>query len=648
MRRLRFDIDNSDSPSSVWISPLDDYAFVTLQGNKQVVIIDLIKGEIMSRIGVGAAAQGQAYDPTSGRLFIHNFLDRSVTVYEIAAFLRSGRLPEGPAQTLRTVANEQLAAEVLTGKQIFYNASDERMALESYISCASCHLDGGHDGRTLDFHGRGEGFRNTTDLRGRRGTGHGRVHWTANFDEIQDFEHDIRAAFGGTGFMSDADFARANTSLGAKKAGKSAALDALAAYVTSLDATPRSPYRAGDGSMTAVAVRGAEVFKRLDCASCHSGSDFTDSATGATHDVGTIGPNSGNRLGAELTGIDTPTLLGVWATAPYLHDGSAANLEAVFATGPSNGDHGVARGITADDRADLVAFLRQLETGDTNPGQTEPEPVQQQGFHGSPLLIAATGTTRIEAEEYDLGGEGIAYHDVDSTNNGGAYRTDAVDIETTRDAGGGHNVGWIANGEWMEYAINVAAAGTYDVELRVARGSNGGSWLRVVTSDNESGVATVPSTGGWQSWTTVSTRVELSAGPQSLPVYLGGGINFNWLSLTPVAVAGLNGPIQEQNGLVAIELADYDRHEATSEHAWEPIIGLADTAGEALVAAPNLGANLGDSIAGPHLVYHVEFATAGTWYLWLRAWGTSESNNSCHVGLNGQPASFGRWGLGLV
>ena len=70
------------------------------------------------------------------------------------------------------------------------------------------------------------------------------MHWTANFDEIQDFEHDIRAAFGGTGFMTDAQFntGTRNTPLGDPKAGLSADLDALAAYVTSLNRRPgRAP-----------------------------------------------------------------------------------------------------------------------------------------------------------------------------------------------------------------------------------------------------------------------------------------------------------------------------------------------------------------------------------------------------------------------
>ena len=82
------------------------------------------------------------------------------------------------------------------------------------------------------------------------------------------------------------------------------------------------------------------------------------------------------------------------------------------------------------------------------------------GNSGSPWAIAASGTTRIQAENFDTGGEGVAYHDTDAANSGGQYRpSEGVDIETTTDAGGGSNVGWVNGGEWLEYTVNVAAGG---------------------------------------------------------------------------------------------------------------------------------------------------------------------------------------------
>ncbi|MCB1033601.1 MAG: hypothetical protein KDD47_07185, partial [Acidobacteria bacterium] len=153
-------------------------------------------------------------------------------------------------------------------------------------------------------------------------------------DEIQDFENDVRNAFGGQGFLSDADFAATSDPLGAPKTGLSADLDALAAYVISLDAgsIPRSPFRGAGGELTAEGLAGRAVFQSMNCTTCHAGVEFTDSTVGTAtlHDVGTIRTSSGQRIGGPLTGLDTPTLSGLWNTAPYFHDGSAPDLEDVF------------------------------------------------------------------------------------------------------------------------------------------------------------------------------------------------------------------------------------------------------------------------------------------------------------------------------
>ena len=66
--------------------------------------------------------------------------------------------------TLNAVGTEKLAPNVLLGKQLFYDARDTRLARDRYMSCASCHNDGGHDGRVWDLTGFGEGLRNTINL----------------------------------------------------------------------------------------------------------------------------------------------------------------------------------------------------------------------------------------------------------------------------------------------------------------------------------------------------------------------------------------------------------------------------------------------------------------------------------------------------
>ncbi len=341
----RLDIDNSESPTSVAFSPIGDWAFVTLQGNNQVAVYDnfaLNAGASKTtrwRFNTGLAPQGQVFDPVSRKLFVNNFMSREISIHDLTSFLAQGARADSVVKTA-AVSSEKLTPNILAGKQIFYNASlkssngEDAIGRDTYISCATCHNDGGQDGRVWDFTQRGEGFRNSIDLRGRNGMGHGNVHWSANFDEIQDFENDIREHFGGTGLIAAAIV---STPLGTPKAGQSIMLDNLSAYISSLgrETVPKSPHRAANGMLSASGTAGQLIFNSQNCVSCHGGGQLTDSVGGIgvapiLHDVGTLRTTSGGRLAAVLPGIDTPTLAGIHATAPYFHDGSAAALEDVF------------------------------------------------------------------------------------------------------------------------------------------------------------------------------------------------------------------------------------------------------------------------------------------------------------------------------
>jgi endoglucanase len=146
-----------------------------------------------------------------------------------------------------------------------------------------------------------------------------------------------------------------------------------------------------------------------------------------------------------------------------------------------------------------------------------------------------TGTLRIQAEDFDTGGQGVAYNDTDSANQGGQYRTDeSVDIETTSDTGGGYNVGWTADGEWLEYSIFVPEPGFYDLGLRVAS-PNTGCTARVICYNlDKTGTWTIPNTGGAQIWTTITKQVFLEFGRQKLRFeILTGDFNLNWIELSP-------------------------------------------------------------------------------------------------------------------
>lgn len=154
------------------------------------------------------------------------------------------------------------------------------------------------------------------------------------------------------------------------------------------------------------------------------------------------------------------------------------------------------------------------------------------GNGGSAWSVASSGARRIEAENFDTGGQGVAYNDTDVANTGGAYRTsERVDIQTTTDSGGGYNVGWINSGEWLEYTINVASSGDHSLRIRSAGTATGQVRVSFNGSD-KTGAITTPNTGNWQSFSTTTKTVSLSSGTQVVRVaFEGGKINLNWIEL---------------------------------------------------------------------------------------------------------------------
>lgn len=344
-----------------------DYLYLAMRGSRTVERLDRFSGnQSGTLVDTGRAVEGLALSRDERYLFVNATLDRVMKVYDVSDM---SVLPR-PIAVIPLVDVEPLAPEILLGKQLFNDSADPRLSREGYIACAHCHLEGDSDHRTWDFSDRGEGLRQTISLLGRRGLGHGPLHWSANFDEGQDFEADLRDSFGGLGLMSDADF-HAGTraeSLGDSKAGLSADLDALDAYMTSLSDHIPSPYRESDGALTTSAQRGREVFlsAEVGCVECHApplltDSQFLEDGRPLLHDVGTLSARSGARLGLPLSGLDTPTLHGLWHSAPYLHDGSAATLREVLIDANPTDAHGVTSGLSETQLTDLEAYLLSLD-----------------------------------------------------------------------------------------------------------------------------------------------------------------------------------------------------------------------------------------------------------------------------------------------
>ncbi|MFN6946498.1 MAG: carbohydrate-binding protein, partial [Cytophagaceae bacterium] len=151
----------------------------------------------------------------------------------------------------------------------------------------------------------------------------------------------------------------------------------------------------------------------------------------------------------------------------------------------------------------------------------------QSPYGGTPASIPGI----IQAERYDLGGQGVAYNDLTPGNSGNVFRNDDVDIEVCSDQGGGYNVGWIAAGEWLEYTVNVATARNYNLTARVASTNAGGSFRVLMDGVDISGPITVPNTGGWQDWESVTIEnIALTAGEKVMRITMDGSwFNINYV-----------------------------------------------------------------------------------------------------------------------
>ncbi len=166
---------------------------------------------------------------------------------------------------------------------------------------------------------------------------------------------------------------------------------------------------------------------------------------------------------------------------------------------------------------------------------TTPATAPQSPYPG-PNPMAVPGT--IEAENFDNGGEGVAYHDTDNVNQAGSYRSTGVDISACSE--GGYNLGYTHAGEWLEYTVNVSTAGLYDVEARITGAYNGtGNFHIEFNGVDKTGPLAIPSTGGWGNWLTIKKAgVSLSDGQQVMKIVFDsqaeytGDINYIKFTLT--------------------------------------------------------------------------------------------------------------------
>jgi YVTN family beta-propeller protein len=350
---MAMDSFNGATPvSNPWetaISPDGKRLYNVYSGTNDMHVCDIVDDDYreLSRkatLRVGNHPRAVAVSPDSRTVYVYDTLDFQVRFID--------------ADSLRTVAQVPCATPAKTPEwvrgKLLFNSALQPMVGRRWITCSSCHPDGHADART--WHNP-EGLRNTTSLVAMKDTHP--LHWSADRDELQDFEHTIRSQLmQGRGLIQG----QVRPDLGEPNRGLSADLDALAEYSNSFEPT-LSPHAAGPGKLTGAAERGKAVFHREDvgCATCHSGPQYTDSALGAKpfrmHDVGTGADDPSEKMG---TRYDTPTLIGIYRTAPYLHDGTALTLREVLVERNRGDRHGKTSHLSPAEIDDLVEFLKSL------------------------------------------------------------------------------------------------------------------------------------------------------------------------------------------------------------------------------------------------------------------------------------------------
>jgi DNA-binding beta-propeller fold protein YncE len=367
-RRVSFGMDTfngvyvTTNPWESAISPDGKRFYIIYAGTNDMNYCTVVDDDYkeVERIGTakrtGQNPRAVRVSPDSKQVYIYNAMDFAVSVYSSNMdFVKSIKTCE-PAKT----------PEWVRGK-ILFNTANQPMSSRRWVACASCHPDGLHDGRVWQ---QGEGLRKTTAFFGMAHTHP--LHWSADRDEVQDFEYTIRSKLmQGIGFVKGSMKTKVGfhkIELEEKTSGKSKDLDAIALYCNSLE-YPLSPHVAAPGKLTEAAERGKKLFHRNDvgCATCHSGPYYTDSRLQTPynlHDVGTGGSDKSERMGTKY---DTPTLLGIYRGAPYLHDGSAKTLLDVLTTTNKGDKHGKTSHLSKTELGDLVEFLKSL------PYETPPE-----------------------------------------------------------------------------------------------------------------------------------------------------------------------------------------------------------------------------------------------------------------------------------
>jgi len=345
-------------PSGVVASPDGRRAFVASGGSDVVTVVDLDwleswlahasaadRGDamldmafsyhyVLARIPTGCNPKHLALSPDGSRLFVAERLDDSVLVVDAASLKPLGRVVLGDGG--RNDPTRQ-------GERVFTRG---RYTFQGGFDCRSCHADGHVDGLSYDFDGSGVGD-NLLDNRSLCGVaGTEPFKWNGKNPTLQ--------------YQDGPRFARV---LMRTDPIPDPQLDELATFILHLPPTRTIPWDQVGKPLTPAQQRGRDLFfatkrpngtpipRSRQCQVCHRPPLYTNRLIAS---VGTQGPRDPKQ------GFDTPHLIGVGASAPYLHDGRARTLEEIWTVYQVNDLHGVSSYWTKLQLNDMVEYLKTL------------------------------------------------------------------------------------------------------------------------------------------------------------------------------------------------------------------------------------------------------------------------------------------------
>lgn len=288
-----------------------------------------VAGTVQNLVNVGAGPTGIAVSHDGKKAWAFNAFDHSISRIEAT---------DGILSTVATtrLGEDVLPTDVVIGRKLFFSATDARMSNPGTgIACASCHLEGREDGHVWNTT---EGPRQTPSLAGRLTEKTAPFHWNGEFPDLMEFmSHTVTTRMGGSAVTPMME-------------------QQLASFIRSI---PPPDNALKERTPSEVVARGRAVFESAQCATCHTGEAMTDNQFA---DVGTL-VSSGpvlDHLEFNAKGLNTPSLLGLGRTAPFLHDGSAMTLRARLMQNKANNSHGATADLNEAQVSDLVAYLKTL------------------------------------------------------------------------------------------------------------------------------------------------------------------------------------------------------------------------------------------------------------------------------------------------